>query len=734
MAYSFFVILIIMIIIIFNHLNNKIRKLEDEISELNKKITDGSQVEKKGIQELEEQPQAPFNARSEPKSYFEDEPGPDKPLKDRVSPVLDFLKQNALTIIGIFTLVLGISYFVKYAIDKNWIGETGRVGIGVLTGAAIMAVGYFLRRNYTVFSSILTGGGIAVLYFTITIAFREYHLFSQNLAFSITCLITLISIALSYWYKSEVLIIFSLFGGFLAPLMVSTGQSNYLFLFSYLTVLNTGMLAIVFLKHWKSIGWVAFIFTNAYLFYWTAEKTDILSVYFYMVTYIIFYAFALQNYSRNNLLSSSDILMLVLINFSSILGLVYTFNKLHYEPVIIFPVIFAVLNGLLLGREYRKESFGADYSVFTGITISLITIAVALQFKTHLVTSVWAIEATLLLFIWKKTGHTIFKRAFYILFPLAVAAQMITWSQYLHAKDLSIIFNPVFLTSTVMAVTIFINLFLLRKLSDNRQSEPGFFENTFTVLSYGVIYIALLLEITYHLSERPLTVIACIGTLFTVYYIFILLLFRKLLNIGGYIETGLFYTFSALIICHTSLAGSETINDILERKVRGDFYGIYLLYLIPFIYFNVRMFSKTDFFKKRFSYWIFCSVWVVTLSFELYHLYILGNVQHIAEIGKYQKHFSILFLPVIWAILASVFIYTGIRKNIPELNKTGFTLVGITVLKLYAYDVWQMDNISRIIAFTVLGIILLLSSFLFQRLKRIIKTLVERNDDSNSKS
>ena len=123
---------------------------------------------------------------------------------------------------------------------------------------------------------------MAVLYFTTTIAFREYQIFSQNTAFLITCLITVVSIALSYYYKSEILIIFSLFGGFLAPLMISTGQSNYIFLFTYLSVLNIGMLIIAYLKHWKSIGWISFIFTSIYLFAWTTDHPTLTSIPFYL--------------------------------------------------------------------------------------------------------------------------------------------------------------------------------------------------------------------------------------------------------------------------------------------------------------------------------------------------------------------------------------------------------------------------------------------------------------------
>ncbi len=201
-------------------------------------------------------------------------------------------------------------------------------------------------------------------------------------------------------------------GGFSAPLMISTGQSNYLFLFIYLTLLNIGMLTAAFLRHWKSVGWTAYIFTSLYLFSWTANRPELLSITFYIISYIIFYIFALLDYFRKNLLSTSDILMLAFINFSSIIGLVYTFNELKYEPVIIFPLIFAAINSVFLFREYGRKNFGISYSVFAGITASLITIAVALQFKTHLITSVWAIEATLLLFIWKKQVIQFSKHSF----------------------------------------------------------------------------------------------------------------------------------------------------------------------------------------------------------------------------------------------------------------------------------------------------------------------------------
>jgi uncharacterized membrane protein len=717
---------------VYYKLSKRIEILEKKISDLSQSMT----FKNEEVQKEEILTETSFPSQSQtdiPDSKiilpdFEDT----EPQRDWLAPVFDFLKQNALTIIGIFTLVLGIGYFVKYAIDKNWIGETSRAGIGFIVGMAIIGIGHFLRKNYLVFSSIITGGGIAVLYFTTTIAFREYHIFSQNVGFLITCLITIVSIALSYYYKSEILIIFSLFGGFLAPLMISTGQSNYLFLFTYLSVLNIGMLVIAYLKQWKSIGWISFIFTSIYLFFWTMERAELNAVLFYIITYVIFYAFALQNYIKKNTLEQLDILMLVLINFSSVAGLVFIFNELQLLPASVFPVVFALINAVGWYREYQKKNFGINYSVFTSITISLITLAFALELKTHLITSIWAVEASLLLYIWKKTNHKIFKNFFYILFPMVIISQMMTWARYFDAESLQIIFNPVFITSLVVIGSCFMNLYLLKKDSEEEKSELEFYENIFKILCISVIYFSVLFEIIYHISEESLVIIMTIGFLYSLFYLFTLILFGKELSISKDFQAGMIYVFLVLLFVHIST--SQVENEIITKKINSNLFFVHLLYIFPLTYLTLKIFPKSDCIKNYRSYWLISLTVVSCFSFELYRTYILMNAENLEQIYELEDHFNILYLPIIWAVLACLFIYFGLKKEIPEINKIGFSLLGIMIFKLYSYDVWQMDNVSRIIAFIILGIILLLSSFMFQRLKNLIKNLVDKKDETSNQN
>ncbi|REC41360.1 DUF2339 domain-containing protein [Chryseobacterium sp. 5_R23647] len=731
MIYALITILILLIVLVYQKLNRKIQILEQKISDLSK---DKANIEKQEQSSTETiKLQTLSNERIEVgqtvKSEIIEEDS--EPEKDWLTPLFDFIKQNVLTIIGIFTLVLGIGYFVKYAIDKNWIGENARMGIGFLAGFILIIIAHFIRKNYTIFSSIITGGGIAVLYFTTTIAFREYHLFTQNTAFVITCAITLLSIFLSYRYNSETLIVFSLFGGFLAPLMISTGQSNYIFLFTYLSLLNIGMLITVYLKNWKSVGWIAFIFTAIYLYFWTIEKTDLTSIIFYIVTYIIFYAFALQNYLKTNLLSKLDILMLVLINFSSIIGLVYIFSILRYEPLSIFPLSFALINVFFAFREYQNKKFERNYSVFAGIGISLLTLAVALQFKTHLITSVWAIEASLLLYIWKKTNHNIFKIFFYLLFPLVILSQIMTWTEYINnEKHLILILNPVFLTSLVVIASCFFNLILLKKDSKEK-SDTEFFENAFKVLCFGVIYLSILFELIYQLSSLNIVVIITYSFLYSIVFTSLLLILKKRLSISEDLENLLIYGLLFLFIAH--ITNSQIVSAVIAKEIGLSFYWIHLIYLVPLLYLIIKLIPQSEFLKQKAGYLLISIVCILSVSFELYRIYIFLNNTTYQNIFQLQEHFSILYLPIIWAVLSCGFIFAGLKKNIPELNKIGFGLLGITILKLYLYDVWQMDNVSRIIAFIILGIILLLSSFMFQKFKIMLKTLVDKNENSIDK-
>lgn len=176
-----------------------------------------------------------------------------KPREEKqVKPVLDYEKiigENWLNKIGIAILVIGIGFFVKYAIDQNWIKEAGRVAIGMLTGGILIGIAHYLRKSYKSFSSVLIGGGISVFYYTIAIAYHNYHIFSQPVAFAIMVGITIFSTILAVLYDRKELAIIGIIGGFTSPFMISNGTGDYVTFFTYIAILNSGVLALSFFKN-----------------------------------------------------------------------------------------------------------------------------------------------------------------------------------------------------------------------------------------------------------------------------------------------------------------------------------------------------------------------------------------------------------------------------------------------------------------------------------------------------
>ena len=726
------IILAILIFFLYSHFNGKINHLENEIKDLKRRNLLGKNPENSLSEDKITSPTEISEEKTIPEPYLTfrniktEEPIAQNLPQNQTSEskentwiddVLSFVKQNILTIIGILTLVIGIGYFVKYAIDKNWIGETARFIIGMLTGFGIMGIGYFIQKNYKTFSSIISGGGIAILYLSVTLAFQEYHLFTQNIAFIFLVFITILAVIIAYFYNSEVLIIFALIGGFASPLMVSNGNSNYLFLFIYISLLNLAMLAISYLKNWKSIGWFSFFTSYLYLSVWISDSLDQKTIYFAALLYVIFYAFAIRNYIKNKNWNPSDILLLVMINISNLIAITYIFRELNLEPIILFPLIFAGINALLWFIELKNNSSKIYHPIFIGITLSLITIAVALQFKLHIFTSLWAIEGTLLLFIWYKTKQDIFKRAFLYLLPLILIAECTSWSQYNEISHFNFIFNPIFFTGLLISVTFGINYYFIKKskAENNLKIE---FEALFKFLALANLYVIFLLELMYLYRNSDDNFLYITGLLFTIFYIFILLLLSRFI-LEEKEEELLLFTIPVLI---TLLISKPDINAYFITKTGT--YTYYLLYTIPLAYIIWKL-LKQKYLTLKFAYTILAIFFTYIISIELSHFYIISNASKFNEILPLKSRYIYFYLPIIWTVCAIIFLFLGLRKQIPDFVKFGFGLIGLMAVKLYALDVWKMDNISRIIAFIILGIILLSSSFMYQKFKRIFKDLIE---------
>ena len=123
--------------------------------------------------------------------------------------------------------ILGIGFFLKYAFDQNWVGPAGRVLLGYLAAGAFLAAGEWSRRHQAAtFGLYLIGGGIATLYLSTFAAYQLYGLLGQVPAFGFMVLVTIFAGLLALFYDAKWLAVMGLVGGFLTPVILSTGQRS----------------------------------------------------------------------------------------------------------------------------------------------------------------------------------------------------------------------------------------------------------------------------------------------------------------------------------------------------------------------------------------------------------------------------------------------------------------------------------------------------------------------------
>ena len=134
--------------------------------------------------------------------------------------------------------------------------------ISLALGAfALLIVGWRLRERRAVYAQLLQGGGIAGLYLTVFAATRLYQLLPLGLGFGLLVVIALAAAVLAVAQNALSLAVIGTAGGFLAPILVSTGSGNHVALFTYYAMLNLGVFAVAWFRTWRVLNVLGFLFT-----------------------------------------------------------------------------------------------------------------------------------------------------------------------------------------------------------------------------------------------------------------------------------------------------------------------------------------------------------------------------------------------------------------------------------------------------------------------------------------
>lgn len=180
---------------------------------------------------------------------------------------------NLLGKLGLFALVLAAGWFIKFAFDNHWINESGRIYVGLLVGFALVVTGMRLAGpRYRLLAGAVAGTGFAIVYIAFFGAFYFYSLIGRDESFVGLFILSAVLAFLSVRADSRMLYVFSLLGAFLAPLLLSSGENSYRFLFSYVSVVNVGFVAVSYYRPWRAVSPVVLL-ANVLLFSaWFAQN------------------------------------------------------------------------------------------------------------------------------------------------------------------------------------------------------------------------------------------------------------------------------------------------------------------------------------------------------------------------------------------------------------------------------------------------------------------------------
>lgn len=306
--------------------------------------------------------------------------------------------------IGITALILGISFFLKYAFDNDWITPMGRIFIGILVGAILLGFGQYYRKKYLAFSEIMLGGGIAVLYLSVYSAYHYYDLVSVSITAVAMFLITLLTFAFSLWNEDSKLAILATIGGFATPFMIGNIGDNMIEIFAYTTLLNLGVLAISFFKKWPILVFAGLIGTivNFSVWYFNYFETKDLgaTVFFLAITFFIFLSASMYRIlAEKENTEESDYVVLV-VNTFVFFSYFYNIMTPEYKSsmgffTVLISFLFMYLSYIAQKNNPENKSINI---ILPGLAVIFLSIAIPIQFSDSWVAIAvaWFIEAVIL--------------------------------------------------------------------------------------------------------------------------------------------------------------------------------------------------------------------------------------------------------------------------------------------------------------------------------------------------
>ena len=628
-----------------------------------------------------------------------------------------YIGENLFGKIGILIFIIGIGFFVKYAIDQNWINETARTLMGYAVGAGMLVLAERLHKRYHTFSSLLAGGAFGIYYLITAIAFHYYALFSHTIAFVILCVTTIFMSAVSVLYDRKELAVTALVGGFIAPFIISTDSSSIISLQIYITILNIGMFCLAMYKKWAILPMVSFAFT--YIILWGTTALGSFSDSEAVTTYPTLFAFATLFYVifllpvvfilRTQYGENTRLGLLGIITANSFMYLIYgDFLLQHFEAssdttAYLAFFIAAVNLAIHLYLRFRVEGQDTLRNLMLGLAVTFASMGIPILFSAANVLMVWAAESVLLLWLFTKEKNRIYElaSAVLLLLTLGALAYYRTTDTFIHDTGDSLFFNGAFFVTTFVSIAYYVVAVIMQfnkeLFSDTKRLIAYTPCNAIAyALGFSILFLAFRDNFHFHL-EQPISEYASLLTA-NIMLLGGALILRKRFEIS---ENKLAYEISlylAGILFAMTVWNYTAPEGLLLRWLMALVTIAHMAYCM-----RGQLLVTSNQRNLHTEYSIISTLMWLTLT-------------RLLLITFNEVNFSTAF-SLSLGIAAFILMCIGMRYHSKEIRIVSLAEFGIVIGKLILNDVWAMPSLGKIIVFISLGAILLILSFLYQKLK-----------------
>jgi uncharacterized membrane protein len=351
--------------------------------------------------------------------------------------------------VAVVTLIFGVGFLFKYAVDSQWIGPAMRVALGVAAATISLFLGEWISlRGQKTFARGLAGLGLALLYLSFYAGFEFYHLLPQTTAFLLMCLTTAAAAMLALHYDSQAVALLGLAGGYLTPVLLSTGENHMWILAGYTSMLNLGALAVGRVKRWPSLEYFAWAATALLYMGWSSrwldDETRLAAWGWLSVTFMLFFAASVVG-ARPWLLA---------LNTGAYFAATYVLQDHQYHSSMgAFTFALALAHALLAKTVWNRDRRLGELAA--AMAVVLLTLAIPIQFVGFRITMLWSLEAAALTWVGARFDRPRLQMAASLVFAL-VLVRLVTLDSTMYSMDYfyTAFANRRFLTFAVSAASL----------------------------------------------------------------------------------------------------------------------------------------------------------------------------------------------------------------------------------------------------------------------------------------